>query len=329
MRAVVTVSDKGGMTLADIPKPSPSQGQCLVRLKYAALNRRDYWISKGMYPGIKNGVVLGSDGMGIVEEGSEDWVGKEVLINPNINWGDDLEVQSSSYSILGTPENGTLSEYIVVDSDRLVQKPKYLSEEAAASIPLAALTAYRACVTKAQIRASHKVLITGAGGGVSQFAAKIALALGAQVYVTSGDNNKIDTCMAFGVNGGFNYKEEKWWKEALKSTGTFDRIIDSGGGQALNDCIKIVSPGGKIIVYGATGGKVDAFDIHRLFWSQASIVGSTMGNDEEFLEMVNFFSKHQIQPSIDKVFSITEYADAISRFEDASQFGKIVVAIRD
>lgn len=324
MKAITIAQESEPIQLTDIEKPQISDGECLVRIVTAALNRRDQWIREGMYPGIQFGTVLGSDGYGIVEEGPDEWIGREVIINPNKDWGDNPEVQSDAYSVLGMPSNGTLAEYIKVPIHRLHEKPSSLNTEEAAALPLAGLTAFRATIKKGRAEKGKKILITGAGGGVSQFAIEFALASGSEVYVTSGSQDKIDKVLEKGVKAGFNYKDEKWAREAGKNGG-FDAIIDSAGGHQLNNYLKIIKPAGRIIMYGSTIGYPEKVDVFRLFWSQAQIMGSTMGSDDEFAKMLDWVDKYQIKPTIDKVYDLTDYQAAFDRFKEPDSFGKIVI----
>lgn len=324
MKAIIITDQSEPVQLADIPKPTPGEGECLIRIKSAALNRRDQWIREGRYPGIKYGTILGSDGFGVVEEGPNEWVGKEVIINPNVNWGDNPEAQGSSYSVLGMPTNGTLAEYIVVPAHRLQIKPVHLSDDQAAALPLAGLTAFRATIKKGGASKGKKILVTGAGGGVSQFAIQFAMTSGAESYVTSGSQEKINQAVSNGVKAGFNYREEKWFKEAAE-VGGFDAIIDSAGGNQLNNYLKIVKPAGRIVMYGSTTGYPEKVDVFRLFWSQAQIMGSTMGNDDEFVEMIDWINQYAIQPTVDKVFGVDDYLKAFDRFKDPNSQGKIVI----
>ncbi len=326
MKAIIISEESEPIQLVDIPKPEVAD-ECLVRVKAAALNRRDQWIREGMYPGIRFGCVLGSDACGVVEEGPDEWKGKEVIINPNVNWGDNPEVQSADYSVLGMPKNGTLAEYIKVPSHRLQLKPDHLSNEEAGALPLAGLTAFRATIKKGLAGPGKNVLITGAGGGVSQLAILFSIASGANTYVTSGDPSKIGKCIQMGAAGGFNYTYENWHKEA--SVIGFDTIVDSAGGDQMNNYLKIVKPAGKIVMYGSTAGYPEKLDVFRLFWSQAQIMGSTMGSDKEFEEMIQFVNDHQIKPTIDKEFELDNYLEAFNRFKEPDHFGKIVLTIRN
>ena len=325
----VAVSLTHGPSLELVKKPIPPvrEEQCLVQLRAAALNRRDFWISQGKYPGIKPGVTLGSDGCGVVVDGDPSWIDQEVIINPNVGWGNDPDFQSADYSILGMPTDGTLAGYIVVSSHRLHPKPVFLSDHQAAAIPLAGLTAYRTVFTKAGVQPGHLLLVTGIGGGVAQFAMNFALAAGARVVVTSGTDEKIAMAMAQGATTGFNYSKPTWVTDALQ-IGQYDAIIDSAGGLAINDYLKLIKPGGKIVSYGSTAGKPKELDLYRLFWSQASLMGSTMGNDEEFDQMVAFVEAHQIRPVVDRVFGLQEGVDAVRFMGESSHYGKIVIDIQ-
>ncbi len=326
MKAVQTSNNPDNpITLNDVEPPKNEKGYCIVKVKAAGLNRRDQWIREGKYPGIRSGITLGSDACGVVEEGEESWVRKDVIINPNVSWGDNPDVQSLDYSILGMPTDGTLGEYIKVPVDRLVPKPDHLSYAEAAALPLAGMTAYRACFTKANLTEDSTVLVTGAGGGVSQMVIAFLKAIDCSVLVTSGSDKKIDRCLELGVKAGVNYHQEDWEKILAKDLGPIDAVIDSAGGASLNKYLKAIKPGGKIIIYGSTTGKVHELDVFRLFWSQVSIEGSTMANDLEFNQMVDFVNSYQVRPIIDKVFVKEDYIDAFDRFDHPDHFGKIIV----
>lgn len=324
MKAITITQESEPLQFSEVPKPVIDEGECLIKLSASALNRRDQWIREGMYPGISYGTTLGSDGCGEVVEGPKSWLGKMVIINPNNNWGNNPEVQSTSYTVLGMPKDGTLAEFIKVPTHRVHLKPQHLSVEEAAALPLAGLTAFRATIKKGLAEKGKKLLVTGAGGGVSQYAIDFALTAGAEVYVTSGEATKMNKVIDRGVSQGFNYKNESWVKEAGK-IGGFDAIVDSAGGNQMNNYLKLIKPGGRIILYGSTTGYPEKVDVFRLFWSQAQIMGSTMGSDAEFKEMIDWTSKYKIKPTVDQVFDYSEYLKAFERFKAADHFGKIVI----
>ncbi|MBO3696885.1 zinc-binding dehydrogenase [Roseivirga sp. E12] len=326
---LITDNQEEPLLIADVPKPTFQAGQVLVRIKAAALNRRDQWIRQGMYPNIQFGTVLGSDGAGVVEaigeSVSENLVGKEVIINPNVNWGKDPKAQAADYSVLGMPSNGTFAEYIVVEADRLQNKPDHLNWTEAAALPLAGLTAFRALFHHGAASTGKNVLISGVGGGVAQFAFQFAVAAGCNVYVTSGSEEKMQKCLSMGAKGAYSYREEAWFTKAQKETGGFDVVIDSAGGNQINDFIKIMKPAGRIVFYGATNGTPEKLDMFRMFWNQITLQGSTMGNDQEFEDMVTFVNQHQIKPIVDSVRPFEQAISAFDEMKAGKQFGKLVV----
>jgi zinc-binding alcohol dehydrogenase/oxidoreductase len=307
------------------------ENEVRVKLMAASLNHRDEWCRQGLYPGLRGGVILGSDGAGIVEEvGSgveSSWIGKEVIINPGIEWGESEKVQSKTYQILGMPENGTLAEYVHVPKKNIHPKPSHLSWEEAAALPLGGLTAFRAVIVKGSLQPLENVLVTGFGGGVAQFAAQMAIQKGANVYVSSSMPYKIHRAKKLGAKGGFIYDESTWTEEALQATGGFDLIIDSAMGDTLNDLLKVTKPGGRIVLYGATKGNPTALDARKVFWNQIEIKGSTMGSDEDFNQMLAWVNTHQLVPIIDQVFQLENYLEAFDRIKMGKQLGKIVFKI--
>ncbi len=330
MKALV-LTKPGQIELIEIPKPTLSEGKALVRIKAAALNRRDDWIREGKYPNIKFGVTMGSDGAGIVEEVFDEvnqpWIGQEVVINPNIEWGPDPEAQSLKYTILGMPVNGTFAEYTLVSVDRLHRKPVHLDFLQAASLPLGGLTAFRSLFRKGELKGGQNILISGFGGGVAQFAFLFARAAGANVYVTSGSDDKIEKAIKLGAKGAYNYKREASYPDLWKTKGGFDLVIDSAGGDQLNNFIKILRPKGKIVFYGATNGLPAKLDLYRMFWNQLSLLGSTMGNDHEFSEMLAFVSKHQVRPLVDSIRPFSKIAESFPDITRPNKVGKIVFQV--
>ena len=330
MKALVLIAT-GKLEWKELDKPVLSPGKALVKIKAISLNRRDEWIKEGKYPNIRYGGILGSDGAGVVESVADEkdnaWVGKEVVINPNIGWGPDAEVQSKNYTILGMPVNGTFAEYILVDVDRLQHKPFHLDFLQTAALPLGGLTAFRALFRRGGLRHGQNVLISGFGGGVAQFAFLFAQAAGANVYVTSGSDEKITRALKMGAKGAYNYKKESTYSELWKTKGGFDLVIDSAGGDQLNNFIKILKPCGKIVFYGATNGLPAKVDLYRMFWNQLSLLGTTMGNDHEFSEMLDFVSKHQIRPMIDSIRPFSKLADSFADITLPNKVGKIVFQV--
>jgi len=313
----------------DLPKPVCGPGEVLIQIKAAALNHRDEWCRKGLYPNLKDGVVLGSDGAGIVEEIGDGvdftLLRQEVIINPAKNWGFNEKAQAKEFEILGMPSAGTLAEYIAVPANRIHAKPKHLTWEEAAALPLAGLTAYRALVVKGQVQAADQVLVTGIGGGVAQFAAQFALALGAKVFVSSSAPEKIARAIAHGSAAGFNYTQANWSTAALQQTGGMDLVIDGAAGDTLPHLMEVCKPGARIVFYGATRGNPGQFEARKLFWNQLQLIGSTMGSDADFLHMLQLVEKFHIKPVVDQCYSFDQAEAAFDRMKEGKQFGKITL----
>jgi NADPH:quinone reductase-like Zn-dependent oxidoreductase len=333
VRAVYFKSADQPLVLQSLKKPKPIKDRVLVRLHAAALNHRDLWVTREQKQTFPDGIILGSDGSGVIEDVGEDadplLVGLEVVINPSHEWGDNPVVQGNAHKILGFPDNGTFSDYIVVSKKYVFEKPEHLDFMQSAAVPLAGLTAYRALFSKARLRAKETVLITGIGGGAALWLLQFAVAYKAKVYVTSGSDEKIKKAMAMGAAGGYNYKREDWSSRALKDSGGFDIIIDSAGGNQFNKLIEIASPGGRIVNFGRTAGNITDINTRLLYWKQLSILGSTMGTRDEFLTMLEFVESYKLKPVIDKVFPLQEAGEAFAYMERGEQFGKIVLRMGD
>lgn len=331
MKAVLFRGKDFPLAVEETKKPKPVKDQVLIKLKNAALNHRDLWLIQEQSQQFPNGIILGSDGVGVVEDVGEDadslLVGAEVVINPSLEWGNNPVVQGDSFKILGFPDNGTFAEYIVISKKYIFEKPEHLSFQESAAVPLSGLTAYRALFSKARLRVNEKVLITGIGGGAALWALQFAVAYKARVYVTSGSDEKINNAKKLGALGGFNYKDPEWAAKAQKEAGGFDIIIDSAGGSQFGKYIELAVPGGRIVNFGRTAGNITEVSTRLLYWKQISIHGTTMGTRDEFLSMLNFLESRNIRPVIDKVYPLAEINEAMNRMEEGNQFGKIVLEI--
>ena len=321
MKALILSGKNDPLAFQEIDNSIATDRESVVHLKAAALNHRDLFIQKGLYAGIVYPMVLGSDGAGVLDSG------KEVIICPSMFWGDNPNFQGKDHQILGLPSYGTFAEKIKIPTEYVFPKPKHLSFEQAAAIPLAGLTAYRALFTKCQIKAGDRVLISGIGGGVALFALQFALAAGCEVWVTSGSEEKIAKAVAMGAKGGVNYKTESWGKDFNKTTGGFDAIIDGAAGSGVGELVKVCKPGARICFYGGTAGTISGISPQMVFYKQLIILGSTMGTTSEFKKMLTLINKHKIVPVVDEVFSLKDGNKALQKMENGQQFGKIVLKI--
>jgi zinc-binding alcohol dehydrogenase/oxidoreductase len=322
------------LTYEDVPDPEPDSGEIVVRLRNAALNRRDVFVTQGMYPGAKPDalpITLGSDGSGEVAakgdgaDGPEE--GAEVVLNPALYWGDNPKVPGKEYRILGLPDDGTYAQLVKVPGDHVFPKPSHLSHEEASALPLAALTAYRALFTRGQLQEGETVLVPGIGGGVATFLVQMATAAGATVFVTSGSDEKIEKAKELGAEGGVNYNSEDWSKELKSMSGGVDLSIDSIGGEVFNALVQLAKPGSRIVIFGSTAGPVPKMMTISIALKNLDIFGTAMGNAQEFSDMLEFYEKHDLHPVINETFSLEEATAAMNHMEEGKGIGKIVLDI--
>jgi zinc-binding alcohol dehydrogenase/oxidoreductase len=332
MKAIVFESPNSPCRIIETEVPKPGPGEILVRIVAASLNRRDYWIKKGIYQGSKYPVIAGSDGAGIIEDvGQADFdtlKGKEVIINPALHWGDNPAYHGKHFEILGSPRQGTFAEFICVPAENIWPKPAGWSFEKASSLPLAGLTAYRALFTRGGLNKRENVLITGIGGGVAMFLLKFATAMGANVFVSSGSEKKIKRAVQLGAIGGVNYNQPDWVEKLndLSADG-FDLIIDSAAGSNFSDLPSLLKIGGRIVIFGGTAGKINDLTAAKIFWKQASILGTTMGSPMDFENMLKLIQEYGIDTEIDKIFPMDDAEIAFKHMENYEQFGKLVIRI--
>ena len=324
MKALVLNEVKQPLVLRERPSPKAGKGQVIVKLRAAALNRRDYWITQGLYPGIRCPVIPGSDGAG-----TADFREKEVIINPGYNWGGRQEAQSDDFKILGMPDDGTFAEEIAVPKQQLFARPKHLSFEQAAALPLAGLTAYRALFKQGRLQSPQTVVITGIGGGVACIALQLAVAAGATVIVTSSSQAKIDKAIAMGATAGFLYTDEDYASQVKAEFGPVHLIVDGAGGNGYGELIDMACPGGIIVSYGITTGPSTKLELQKLYFKQLHLVGSTMGSPEDFAAMLDMVNVHGIEPVVDEVFALSDGNKALEKMNVSSQFGKLVLRVSD
>jgi NADPH:quinone reductase-like Zn-dependent oxidoreductase len=331
MKSLTLTQTKAPLEWQDRPDLQPVAGEVVVQLKTAALNRRDYWITQGMYPGIEPPVVLGSDGAGVVSKCGEgvdtNWRGRKVIINPGLDWGECQTAQSGAFSILGLPRDGTFATEVAVPVSQLHPKPDHLDWHQAAALPLAGVTAFRAVFTQGKLQPGETVLITGVGGGVATVALQIAVAASANVWVTSSSEEKIERAVEQGAQGGFNYQNESWAKELADQAGAPNLIIDSAGGAGYAALVNLAASGGRIVNYGATSGPPEKLDLFKVFWKQLQLQGSTMGSPQDFTAMLEFVIANGLVPVVDSVRPLIEGNAALESMRSSPQFGKLVLEV--
>jgi zinc-binding alcohol dehydrogenase/oxidoreductase len=331
MRAV-RLHEIGGpesLHLDEIPVTVPAPGEVLVRVRAAALNHRDLFITRGLYPNVALPATLGSDGSGEIaafgESVTDKRIGDEVVIDPMLGWGDDPALWQPGATILGMPHPGTLAQYVAVPAENVYAKPAYLTMEQAAAIPLCGSTAYRALFTRGALRAGETVLLPGIGGGVQTFALLFAKRAGAKVIVTSSSDEKLERARELGADAALNYVVNPDWQREVKALGVVDLVVDSSGGETLAKALAIVRPGGRVVVYGGTNPNA-TIRLFPLFWNHLTILGTSMGSPQDFRSALGLFSGDLV-PVVDRVYPLDDVAGAMQRMDAGQQFGKIVIRV--
>jgi len=333
MRAVVLEQAYGieNLKLVERPDPAPGPGQIVVDIKSASLNYRDLatvTASRGRLP-----FVPCSDGAGLVSaigDGvSRVKTGDRVAPLFFQNWFAGEPTPEKLGGALGGTLDGVLQEKILLSEQGVTQVPAGYSDEDAATLPCAALTAWRGLVLQGQVKPGDVVLVQGTGG-VSIFALQFAKAAGATVIVTSSSDEKLERARALGADHFINYKSTPdWAKEVRKLTGNrgADHIIEVGGAGTFEQSLRAVRLGGKIAVIGILGGFVKDLNVAAIFATNATIHGITVGSHEQFESMTRAIEAMGIKPVIDKRFPLADVRDAFECMKAGAHFGKIVVTV--
>ncbi|AFH39489.1 zinc-binding dehydrogenase [Thermus thermophilus] len=342
MRAVV-MRARGGpevLEVAELPVPEPGPKEVRVRLKAAALNHLDVWVRKGVAsPKLPLPHVLGADGSGVVDAvgpGVEGFApGDEVVINPGLSCGrcerclageDNL---CPRYQILGEHRHGTYAEYVVLPEANLAPKPKNLSFEEAAAIPLTFLTAWQMVVDKLGVRPGDDVLVMAAGSGVSVAAIQIAKLFGARVIATAGSEDKLRRAKALGADETVNYTHPDWPKEVRRLTGGkgADKVVDHTGALYFEGVIKATANGGRIAIAGASSGYEGTLPFAHVFYRQLSILGSTMASKSRLFPILRFVEEGKLKPVVGQVLPLEAAAEGHRLLEERRVFGKVVLQV--
>jgi NADPH:quinone reductase-like Zn-dependent oxidoreductase len=318
MKAIRIHEDGGPEVLRyeDAPDPEPGPGEVLVRLRAGSLNHLDLWIRKGL-PSVPKPRILGADGAGIREE-----TGERVVINPGIEHGEKI-------TVIGEHMDGTHAELVAVPESNVYPLPDEISFEQAAAFPLVFETAYRLLVTKAQLRDGEWVLLWGIGSGVATAGLAIAKALGARALVTSSSDEKLERARGLGADATVNHASGDVGAAVKEATGGkgVEVVLEHVGEATWQTSLQAARAGGRIAVCGATSGPNPPAALHRIWWKQLTIYGSTMGTREDFEAAYELVKSGRALPVVDSVRPLAEARAAHERMEAGEQFGKLVLTV--
>ncbi|MBN1805206.1 MAG: zinc-binding dehydrogenase [Sedimentisphaerales bacterium] len=343
MKAVV-IHEHGELDkliVEEIPEPKYAEDEVLLKVRSAGLNHLDIWVRKGRGNlNLPKPHVLGSDASGVVIAAGANVknvaVGDEVIVNPGLSCGcceycnRGEQSECVSFGILGLIRPGTFAEKVAVPSRNVWPKPSHMSFNEAGSFVLAYLTAWRMLVTRAQLKPGQTVLIHGIGGGVALSALQLAKLSGAQVIVTSSSDAKLQRAGLLGADHVINYKNVEDVAQKVKDITSgrgVDIAIDTVGAATWPIDFAAVRQGGKIVLCGVTSDAQAVTNLRTLYWNQLTILGSTMGSDEDLRQMLLAVNQAKLKPVIDSTLKLENIKEATNRMENAEQFGKIVLEI--
>jgi NADPH:quinone reductase-like Zn-dependent oxidoreductase len=310
----VRIHEDGGpevLRYEDAPDPVAGDGEVLISLRAASLNHLDLWVRKGL-PSVPKPRILGADGAGIRVD-----TGERVVINPGLEHG-------ATITVIGEHTDGTHAELIAVPETNVFPLDDAISFEVAAAFPLVYETAYRMLVTRARLQEGEWVLIWGIGGGVATAAFEIARALGARTIVTSGSQEKLARAREWGADHAVPHAEAA---AVAKELGGVDVVVETVGEATWKDSLAAVRPAGRVVVCGATSGPNPPAQLHRFWWKQLDVLGSTMGTRDDFLGAYELVRSGRARVHVDSVFPLSETRAAHERMERGEQLGKIVLSI--
>ena len=321
-----------GVRIRERPRTDPKPGTVAVSIRAASINHLDLWLAHGAQR-VTPPRVIAADGAGVVHaSGDPAWaVGAEVVVFPTLCcWECDWcrageNVKCARFGILGEHSDGTACELLHIDARNVFRKPAGLSWAEAAAFPLTFLTAWRMLTTRAQVRAGETVLVVGAGAGVAVAAIRIARHLGARVLATSRSEAKRKLALELGAEAVFDSTAFSKGVRAATNDGV-DVVFEHVGPATLEESMRSLAMGGRIVTCGSTSGVKAEINIPRLFFRQAGLLGSTMGNAGEF-EAVLKAMAGGMRPVVDRVYPLEEVEGALTRLDAAEQFGKVVLSV--
>lgn len=307
-----------GLVVGERPEPQAAAGWTRIRVKAASLNHHDLWTLRGVgIDASRLPIILGCDAAGIDES-----TGAEVIVHAVVGDADAVdgdETFDPRRSLLSEVHDGTLAEYVLVPSRNVVPKPASLTWEEAACLPTAWLTAYRMLFTRSGAKPGDTVLVQGAGGGVATALIMLARAAGMRVMATSRTEAKRERAAQIGAHAVF--------ETGARLPERVDVVFETVGEATWSHSLRALKPGGRIVIAGATSGAMPPADLARVFFTQLSVVGSTMGTLGELRRLVSMLDASGVRPVIDRVLPLTEAAEGLAAMERGDLFGKVVLTV--
>ena len=317
MKAIRIHEDGGPGVLRyeDAPDPEPGPDDVLIHLRAASLNRLDLWVRRGL-PSVPKPRILGADGAGVDESG------RRVVINPGLEHGDKI-------TVIGEHTDGTHAELIAIPASNVYPIPDGLAFEEAAAFPLVFETVYRMLVTRAGLEEDEWVLAWGAGSGIGSATLVIGKALGARVVATSSSESKLERARGLGADVTVNHATGDVLEAVKEATGGagVDVVVEHVGEATWQTSLQAVRAHGRLAICGATTGPNPKAALHRIWWKQLTILGSTMGTKADFEGAYELVASGKAKPVVDSVFPLADARAAHERMESGEQFGKIVLSI--
>jgi NADPH:quinone reductase-like Zn-dependent oxidoreductase len=323
-----------GVRIRTLPQAELAPGAVAVSIRAASINHLDLWLAHGAQR-VTPPRVIAADGAGVVHASNDpNWkAGDEVVLFPTLccwecEWcRAGQNVRCPRFGILGEHSDGTACELLHIDGRNVFRKPADLSWDEAASFPLTFLTAWRMLTTRAQLKADETVLVVGAGAGVAVAAIAIARHLGARVLATSRSESKRKRALELGADAVFD--STSFSKAVRGATGDgVDVVFEHVGPATLEESMRSLAMGGRIVTCGSTSGVKAEIAMPRLFFRQAGLLGSTMGNAGEFEDVLKAIDRG-LRPVVDSVYPLEKVQDALARLDAAEQFGKVVLSVSE
>lgn len=315
------------------PNPPLGVGQVRLKMNASALNYPDLLVpSRGYGSRMKAlPLILLSDGCGVVESVGEGItrlkIGDRVCTLFFQSWESGEPNQKRLSLRLGCELDGTMSDFMTVSEGGVALAPAHLDDVEAASLPTAAVTAWRALVTEGLTKPGDKVLLQGTGG-VSLFALQFAKMLGAYVIVTSSSDEKLAKVRAMGADETINYKSvPEWGKRAREMVGGdgVDHVVEVGGQGTLPQSLRAIRTGGTISMIGVLSGGIMNVPLGQIVTRHIRLQGITVGSGDDFDQMAAAMTLHKIRPVIDRVFAFEELRSAMEYLASGRHFGKICI----